>query len=80
MRHSLELFRSLDPNGDLIRTSRYYLCIRQTAIMDSDAVKKTIIKQALQATNTANARTLIEVGQLFYPSTLDRSRFVLISY
>jgi hypothetical protein len=29
--------------------------------MDSDAVKKTIIKQALQATNTANARTLIEV-------------------
>ncbi|KAK3296018.1 Tim10/DDP family zinc finger-domain-containing protein [Chaetomium fimeti] len=28
--------------------------------MDSDSVKKAIIKQALQATNTANARTLIE--------------------
>lgn len=34
---------------------------RQTATMDSDSVKKAIIKQALQATNTANARTLIEV-------------------
>jgi hypothetical protein len=33
----------------------------QTATMDSDSVKKAIIKQALQATNTANARTLIEV-------------------
>ncbi|GAB1320572.1 protein translocase subunit [Madurella fahalii] len=28
--------------------------------MDSDSVKKAIIRQALQATNTANARTLIE--------------------
>ncbi|KAL2256041.1 hypothetical protein VTK26DRAFT_2285 [Humicola hyalothermophila] len=28
--------------------------------MDSDAVKKEIIRQALQAANTANARTLIE--------------------
>ncbi|AEO69341.1 uncharacterized protein THITE_121986 [Thermothielavioides terrestris NRRL 8126] len=28
--------------------------------MDSEAVKKAIIRQALQATNTANARTLIE--------------------
>ncbi|KXX79454.1 Mitochondrial import inner membrane translocase subunit TIM13 [Madurella mycetomatis] len=30
--------------------------------MDSDSVKKAIIRQALQATNTANARTLIEAS------------------
>jgi hypothetical protein len=29
--------------------------------MDSEAVKKEIIRQALQATNTTNARILIEV-------------------
>jgi import inner membrane translocase subunit TIM13 len=29
--------------------------------MDSEEVKKTVMRQALQATNTANARTLIEV-------------------
>lgn len=39
--------------------------IQQTATMDSDSVKKAIIRQALQATNTANARTLIEVRRLW---------------
>lgn len=32
--------------------------------MDSDSVKKAIIRQALQSTNMANARTLIEVSFL----------------
>ncbi len=33
----------------------------QTHTMDSESVKKAIIRQALQATNMSNARTLIEV-------------------
>ncbi|SPQ22390.1 c56ff4a8-c9ac-42ce-ba92-4096ea274d23 [Thermothielavioides terrestris] len=37
--------------------------------MDSEAVKKAIIRQALQATNTANARTLIEAFFSHSPST-----------
>jgi hypothetical protein len=30
--------------------------------MDSDSIKKAIIRQALEETNTANARTLIEAS------------------
>jgi len=36
--------------------------------MDSDSVKKAIIRQALQSTNMANARTLIEVRFPFFNS------------
>lgn len=39
--------------------------------MDSEAVKKEVIRQALQATATSNARTLLEVNivitQIFHP-------------
>lgn len=59
-------FSHLSINHDLTTNKLLYTdpIVPPTAIMDSDTVKKAIMKQALQATNTANARTLIEVRRL----------------